>query len=548
MKVPEQRPTMDEVVAELEATRDPTQATAVVPRVARARRSRKIPRPPIFAVAGLLLIAGTVAGALLVTDTVGVPGTKPSSPQPVVLTAPAWRPVRRRPDGARERSAQRDRRRRCHGAWRTSRYGFGAGRSASRASGSSSPPATRGSSVPSRSPPTRPASRPRSRSAGSASPSCVLGRTTRPEIDPAGVPPEWVVRLANLGLNDQAWINEVSAAGAWRAGAGGTPPGQSRRPRRGSPSVLAADPWARKFDHANDPGRRSVLRWWVDNRRGERKVGDRPLRRSRRLRLREQDPERTRLLLDRHEAMAEEAAAGRRHARSSPAMLLMAAACAGRARGPRRARAARCPGDATQARRALRRCRSCGSASTPATSSSTRRRTARSSSATPSTSARDSEQHAAGRDFVGERDQAAARGAFEFGEPQTVDAKGKSEPVACRTPPRSVAATRPRGGRFERPSVGRTRELGTLIDLYGRAVAASEPHLALVMGDAGVGKSRLLRELWDALSAQREGPVLRIGRLSYGSGINLLARARDPSGAAGPARRRRRRDRYGSTR
>ena len=126
---------------------------------------------------------------------------------------------------------------------------------------------------------------------------------------------------------------------------------------------------------------------------------------------------------------------------------------------------------------------------------------------------------APGEILVGERTAAAARGAFEFGDPRMVDAKGKSEPVACRTLLRSVAATRPRG-RFERPFVGRTRELGTLIDLYGRAVAESEPHLALVVGDAGIGKSRLLRELWDALSAQREGPVLRIGRcLSYGSGI-----------------------------
>ncbi len=130
------------------------------------------------------------------------------------------------------------------------------------------------------------------------------------------------------------------------------------------------------------------------------------------------------------------------------------------------------------------------------------------------------EQNAApGEILVGERTAAAARGAFEFGEPQNVDAKGKTEPVVCRTLRRSLAATRPRG-RFERPFVGRTRELGVLIDTYGRAIATREPHLALVVGEAGVGKSRLLRELWYALSAQREGPLLRIGRcLSYGAGI-----------------------------
>jgi class 3 adenylate cyclase len=130
------------------------------------------------------------------------------------------------------------------------------------------------------------------------------------------------------------------------------------------------------------------------------------------------------------------------------------------------------------------------------------------------------EQHASpGEILVGERTATAARGAFEFGPPQRIEAKGKSEPVECRKLVRAVAATRPRG-RFARPFVGRTRELGTLLDTYGRAIASGEPQLALVVGDAGVGKSRLVRELWAALEAQPEGPVLRVGRcLSYGSAI-----------------------------
>jgi class 3 adenylate cyclase len=130
------------------------------------------------------------------------------------------------------------------------------------------------------------------------------------------------------------------------------------------------------------------------------------------------------------------------------------------------------------------------------------------------------EQHAApGEILVGERTAAAARGAFEFSEPRRIEAKGKAEPVECRALVRAMAARRPRG-RFARPFVGRTRELGTLLDTYARAVASGEPQLALIVGDAGVGKSRLVRELWDALAAQPEGPVLRVGRcLSYGSAI-----------------------------
>jgi class 3 adenylate cyclase len=130
------------------------------------------------------------------------------------------------------------------------------------------------------------------------------------------------------------------------------------------------------------------------------------------------------------------------------------------------------------------------------------------------------EQHAApGEILVGERTAVVARGAFEFGAARRIEAKGKSEPVECRPLVRALAATRPRG-RFARPFVGRTRELGALIDAYGQAVARGEPHLALIVGDAGVGKSRLVGELWAALESQREGPILRVGRcLSYGSAI-----------------------------
>ncbi|MDX6423766.1 MAG: hypothetical protein QOI67_1237 [Gaiellaceae bacterium] len=122
-----------------------------------------------------------------------------------------------------------------------------------------------------------------------------------------------------------------------------------------------------------------------------------------------------------------------------------------------------------------------------------------------------------GQIVVGERTAQAARGAFEFGDLQHVDAKGKSEPVACRLLVRSLAAVRPRGA-HERPFVGRRDELDALRDAYEHAVGDGEPQLAIVFGEAGVGKSRLLRELWAWLEARLEGPTLRVGRcLSYGS-------------------------------
>ncbi len=132
------------------------------------------------------------------------------------------------------------------------------------------------------------------------------------------------------------------------------------------------------------------------------------------------------------------------------------------------------------------------------------------------------EQAAApGETLVGERTVAAARGAFEFGPPRAVEAKGKREPVACRALARALSLMRPRGvGGLEPVFVGRERELDLLRALFGRVLEERQPRIVTVVGDAGVGKTRLLRELWQRLSERSPQPVLRAGRcLSYGEGI-----------------------------
>jgi len=124
-----------------------------------------------------------------------------------------------------------------------------------------------------------------------------------------------------------------------------------------------------------------------------------------------------------------------------------------------------------------------------------------------------------GQVLVGERTAQAARGAFEFGEPVRIAAKGKSELVSCRELVQAIADSRPRGA-FRRPFVGRARELEALEQTYERAAVERRPQLALVLGDAGVGKSRLAAELGTLLATRPERPVLRVGRcLSYGSAI-----------------------------
>jgi class 3 adenylate cyclase len=132
------------------------------------------------------------------------------------------------------------------------------------------------------------------------------------------------------------------------------------------------------------------------------------------------------------------------------------------------------------------------------------------------------EQAAApGEILVGERTVAAARGAFEFADPVTVEAKGKPEGVVCRRLVRAVSLTRPRGlSGLESVFVGRGSELADLQQAYGHVAVGGRPLLVTVVGDAGVGKTRLVREFWRWLGEDARRPLLRSGRcLSYGHGI-----------------------------
>jgi len=131
------------------------------------------------------------------------------------------------------------------------------------------------------------------------------------------------------------------------------------------------------------------------------------------------------------------------------------------------------------------------------------------------------EQAAApGEILVGERTAAAVRGAFEFEDASTIDAKGKPDGVICRRLVRALTLMRPRGvGGLGSAFVGREGELQQLCLSYERVAAAAEPQLVTIVGDAGVGKTRLVRELWGWLAGQEPQPLQRTGRcLSYGYG------------------------------
>jgi class 3 adenylate cyclase/tetratricopeptide (TPR) repeat protein len=126
-----------------------------------------------------------------------------------------------------------------------------------------------------------------------------------------------------------------------------------------------------------------------------------------------------------------------------------------------------------------------------------------------------------GEILVGERAAALAAGAFEFEERRRIDAKGKPEGIACRRLVRALALMRPRGvPGLPRAFVGRDRELGTLLDAYRRTAAGREARIVTVIGEAGVGKSRLVRELWEVLGREAPSTLRRTGRCpAYGHAL-----------------------------
>ena len=124
-----------------------------------------------------------------------------------------------------------------------------------------------------------------------------------------------------------------------------------------------------------------------------------------------------------------------------------------------------------------------------------------------------------GEVLVGERTAAAVRGAFELDDPVIVEAKGKAGGVSARRLVRALSLMRPRGvGGLHSAFVGRDRDLGGLRSAFEQVVSSREPQLVVIAGDPGVGKTRIVRELWSWLAEQQSQPLQRTGRcLSYGN-------------------------------
>jgi predicted ATPase/class 3 adenylate cyclase len=135
-----------------------------------------------------------------------------------------------------------------------------------------------------------------------------------------------------------------------------------------------------------------------------------------------------------------------------------------------------------------------------------------------------------GEILIGESTYRVVREAVEIAPAGPLDMKDEPESVrAYRL--LSVTADTRSAGSAGRPLVGRARELAALDGAFRRAVAGPQGRLVTLLGEAGVGKSRLIEEFVQSIAGQ--AAVLRGRCLAYGDGITFFPLAEVLRRAAG---------------
>ncbi len=130
------------------------------------------------------------------------------------------------------------------------------------------------------------------------------------------------------------------------------------------------------------------------------------------------------------------------------------------------------------------------------------------------------EQAAApGEILIGDATRALAPDAIEAEPVEPLRLKGKEAPVVAWRLLRVLSREGQLARRLDAPMLGRDRELRSLEQSLARAVAERTVHRATVIGPAGIGKSRLAREL--ARSVDEQARVLTGTCLPYGEGVTF---------------------------
>jgi class 3 adenylate cyclase/tetratricopeptide (TPR) repeat protein len=142
------------------------------------------------------------------------------------------------------------------------------------------------------------------------------------------------------------------------------------------------------------------------------------------------------------------------------------------------------------------------------------------------------EQAAApGEILIGEATHRLVRDAVEAELVPPLDLKGKDEPVPAYRLTGLLQVDEGHARHLDSPMVGRAKELEMMERALERAVVDRTSQLFTLLGPAGVGKSRLVKEFLQGPAA--EATLLRGRCLSYGEGITFYPLAEVVQEAAG---------------
>ena len=126
---------------------------------------------------------------------------------------------------------------------------------------------------------------------------------------------------------------------------------------------------------------------------------------------------------------------------------------------------------------------------------------------------------------VGEATYVLTAEVFDYEPLPPAALKGKSAPVAAwlAKAPVSRVGVRP-GSALQSRHMGRDNELAHLISLFERAIGSRSPQIVLILGDPGIGKTRLVSELLSYVDVRPGLITWRQGRcLPYGEGRTFWA-------------------------
>ena len=150
---------------------------------------------------------------------------------------------------------------------------------------------------------------------------------------------------------------------------------------------------------------------------------------------------------------------------------------------------------------------------------------------TMNVAARLEQSASAGEILIGKETRALGGDAIVVEDVGPLELKGKADLVEAFRLVRVLPHASPYVRREDAPLVGRRAELAALRDAFRRAEQRNECVLATVVGSAGVGKSRLVREFLGELDAAR----ILVGRcVSYGEGVTFLPLAEALENVLGP--------------